>query len=752
MRSNAMVEDLLRRLPGLRINPDGSIFYNGERIQHLLVDGDDIFGDNPTLVTRNFDASKIARVQIMDRKSDQAQFTGMDDGSRVKTLNLVMKESAKDGYFGRVEVGGSLNGYHSASGAIAGFRDQEQLTLSGISDNTGSPTTGFSSAISDPFGASAGIGIPRVTGGAVHYSNHWVNSDGHLQINYQYGQILTKPVTTTQTTQTLPNSLFDQDQQGQSINQQDQHSAHLVYDRATGDRSAIHVDLRDNLSKGQNQFQSQTSTFLNDTLTNNSLNLIRDHTNNQKFDGDIIWRLQSGKRPENVFAMNVGLSRQNANTEGYLYSLNRYFQREGNIEKADTVDQLKRIVDNSQSFRGGVSYTQPLATGVVLGARYGLSMSNDQPEQNTYASVDRKYNEPVDSLTSSLATRSFNQQATINLQKKGKYLKYLFGIDWVGYDFRQIDKISGENISQHYGNWAPTLQISYTPKSNFNGFFQYSVTNQYPSITQLVSIKNNNDPLHLTIGNPDLRPATNRNVMMGFHWLRSWMINANLNATLTSNSISTRTATDSLGRQVSQSVNVDGAGTASLYISVNHTIGGVDWGFNAINNYSRTVNFVNADLSRNDVFTSGGGFSATRNVVDKFSIQVNTNFTHFLSRSSINSSILQYWTQSHSAMVALYLIPRYEFGTSGTYTWQGKSGSFAGNTSVLLWNSYVSRTFFHDNLTVKATVNNILDQNSGITRTNSANTNTQTATNILGRYWMLSVSYHFDRKFKKKAN
>jgi hypothetical protein len=752
MRPNAIVEDLLRRLPGLRIDPDGSIFYNGEKIQHLLVDGEDIFGDNPTMVTRNFDASKIARVQILDRKSDQAQFTGLDDGSRVKTLNLVMKESAKNGFFGKIDLGESTTGYHNATGAIAGFREQEQLTMRVTSDNTGPLTSGFSSAVSDPLGASAGIGIPRVAEGSIHYSNHWLNFGGHPQVNYQYGQIRTNPVTITQTQQTQPNGLFDQFQQSQSVNQQDEHAVHIVYDQTTGSKSALHVDLRNNLLLNHNQFKELTSSRINDSLANNSDREILDQSDKQNIIGYIFWRIQTGKAGDRIFTLNTGLSKLEYSTNGYLHGVNQYFQTNDYNRQTDTIDQRKRITDHSQDLHGGITYTQPIFARIILAIRYALAVVNDRPQQQTYSRGDGKYDELIDSLTSNLASRTVNQQARLNLQGKYKSFNYVLGLTWTGYYFRQSDKLSGPNIYQRFNNMAPILQVNYTPKPTLNAFFQYTIVVQQPSYTQLASITNNSDPLHLTVGNPNLQPATNHNFVLSFRWLRSWMINTNLNATLTDNSISTRITTDSLGRQVSQSVNVNGSATASLNLSVNHTLGGVDWGFNTINNYSRVVNFVNANLTRNDVVTTGGGVSATRYIVDKYSFQLNTNFTHFLSKSSINSSTLQYWTQSHSVLVALYLIPRYEVGTSGTFTWQGKTSAFAGNTSVLLWNAYISRTFFHDNLTVKALMNNILDQNSGITRSNVGNTNTQTATNILGRYWMLSVSYHFDRKFKKKAN
>jgi outer membrane receptor for ferrienterochelin and colicin len=157
------------------------------------------------------------------------------------------------------------------------------------------------------------------------------------------------------------------------------------------------------------------------------------------------------------------------------------------------------------------------------------------------------------------------------------------------------------------------------------------------------------------------------------------------------------------------------------------------------------------DLSRNNLYSTGAGVGATKYALEKYSFQLNTNFTWFYSLSSINASArLHYWTQSHSAMLTILVVPHYEFGVSAFYSWQQRASAFSSNTSVLLWNGSASRKVLHDKLVLRVALNNILDQNTGISRTNSNNTNTQTATNILGRYWMLSVMYHFDKKFKKK--
>jgi hypothetical protein len=236
-----------------------------------------------------------------------------------------------------------------------------------------------------------------------------------------------------------------------------------------------------------------------------------------------------------------------------------------------------------------------------------------------------------------------------------------------------------------------------------------------------------------------------------FRRFKNWLLDVSLTYNTVNNSISTKTTTDSLGRQISQPVNVDGGHSTYLNLSVNRKVLGFDAGWHFNGSYVRSANYVNADLNRNDAYTGGGGLSLTKFVQNSYSLQVNTNFVYFDQTSSINTSVpVRYWTQNHQGSLTIYLIPGFEINTSAVYTWQEKTSAFAANTSVLLWNAYVSRNFLHDNLVAKFQFNNILDANAGISRTNNGNINTQNSTNILGRYWMLSAIYHFDKKFKKK--
>jgi hypothetical protein len=134
-------------------------------------------------------------------------------------------------------------------------------------------------------------------------------------------------------------------------------------------------------------------------------------------------------------------------------------------------------------------------------------------------------------------------------------------------------------------------------------------------------------------------------------------------------------------------------------------------------------------------------------VPDRYSVSINTNFSYFYSRSTINiSAPTHYWAQSHYGQLSIFPFRGFEINTNASYTWQQKTGSFGSATSVLLWNGFVSQNFLQNQLTMRVSINNILDRNAGISRSNIGNTNSETTTNIMGRYWMLSGIWHFTHK------
>ncbi len=137
VKEGASVEEMLRRLPGMQVDKDGNITANGEKIEKVLVDGEEFFGDDPTIATKNLQAASVDKVQVFDKKSDQAAFTGIDDGNSKKTLNLKLKDSYKKGVFGKLEIAGGPDDKWNNSIMANAFKGNRKLSFYGVMSSTG---------------------------------------------------------------------------------------------------------------------------------------------------------------------------------------------------------------------------------------------------------------------------------------------------------------------------------------------------------------------------------------------------------------------------------------------------------------------------------------------------------------------------------------------------------------------------------------------------------------------------------------
>jgi Outer membrane protein beta-barrel family len=765
MKVNATVEELLSRLPGVQIDENGVITVNGKRVERLLVDGEDFFSGDPTIVTRNFNADMIAKVQILDKKSNQAEFTGVDDGQRTKTVNLVLKEDAKKGYFAKVEAGDDPQGYYNANGLLGSFKGKRQLAVLAIAANNGATGLGgggldvgtglsLGSGQGDALGASAGGGIPKVEAAGAHYADKWNGNEDHISGNASLGHLTTQPYSSSIIQQTLPDSIYTQVQNKKSINSIDQQSFNANFDYLPDSLSAFGFSVGGMKTSGNNQLSSTGNSSFNDTLVNSSLGNIHDLVSNQSFRGNMMYRLRDRKKKTRNFSVTAGVSRQTNMTNGYLYVLNNFYHPDGSLLSADTTDQRKVISNSNINLNSSLNYTEPVWKGAILALSYGLTYSGSQSQQITFGRGDGKYQDYIDSLSSHYQNNVLSQRATINLQTaNNRLLNYTIGGDILQYANRQKDLLKDSVTKYQYITFAPRANLRYAVNTTHSISFDYSANTQQPSITQLQPVQNNNNPLYITLGNPNLRPSFSQSFGLAFDAIKPIFLNLGINFGYTNNAISTKTYTDSLGRQISQAVNVSGSESGGLNFSLDHKLMpiGLDLGLNGNASLVRSVNYVGNLLSNNDTYTAGGGVLLGKYVPDHYSFRINSMINYSFTRSSVNiGAITRYWTQSQNVQLSYFPLPGLEINTNGFYNWRQKTSVFDKNNSTFLWNAFVSRNFLQNRLVIKWRINDILGQNAGIFRNISGNTISQNSTNIIGRYWMLSATYRFERHGKLK--
>jgi len=757
LKLNATVEELLTRLPGVQIDENGGITVNGKRVQRLLMDGEDFFGGDPTIVTRNFNADMIAKVQVLDKKSSRSDFTGIDDGQRTKTINLTLKEDSKKGYFSKTEAGGDPQGIYNVNSLLGSFKGKRQFAALGMVANNGA--RGFNGAIgdmgtdlnldadaNDALNASAGGGIPRVVGGAIHYANKWNGNDDHIAGNYQYGRLITHPSTTSLAEQLLPDSIYVQNKAANSVNSVDQHGLNADYDWIVDSLSAFRFSMGGMTRQGHNQFNATGSSSFNDTLVNSSLQNIKSQVQIQNFGGSIMWRKQGWKEKRRSFSVIAGAARQDNSTNGYLYAVNTFYQPSGRPLSVDTIDQRKLIAATGFSANGNLNFTEPLWRGAILGARYEMSFNRSQSQLETYGKGDGKYQNLIDSLSNHYQYDVLTERGTINLQAANRLLSYTIGGDILHYDNRQKDLVRDSVLQYRYFSFAPRMNMRYNLTNNLSLSFDYSGSTNPPSITQLQPVQNNTDPLHLVLGNPDLHASFSHHFGLQFSSVKPIILNIGTNFDFTTNAISTRTLTDSLGRQISQAVNVSGSRNMGLNISGSKKIRALDLNvdYSTHLSYGRNVNFLNALLAYNDNYNAGASLSFTKNVANKYSFRISSTASYSYSYSSADPGVpARYWTQNHNADIGIFLLPGMELYSSCHYTWRQKTSIFDKNNSTAFWNAGVSKDVWRNQLSLRWGINDILGQNAGISRNISGNVISQNSSNSIGQYWMISATYRF---------
>jgi hypothetical protein len=762
MKVNATVEELLSRLPGVQIDENGVITVNGQKVQRLLVDGEDFFSGDPTIVTRNFNADMIAKIQVLDKKSSQAEFTGVDDGQWTKTVNLVLKDDAKRSYFVKGEAGDDHQGFYNANGILGAFTGPRQFAALAIAANNGTTGLGAGADIGanlsltggsgDALQASAGAGIPKVEAAGTHYADKWNGNEDHVSGNASFGHLTTQPYSSSISQQTLPDSIYTQTQNGSSINSNDQQSFNVNNDYQPDSVSAWQFSLGGMNSSGHNQLASTSTSAFNDTLVNSSVSKIHDAVNNQNIRGYIGWRVRSRKVKTRNLSVIAGISTQNNATNGYLYILNNFYQSNGQLLNTDTTDQRKVISTSGINLYSSLNYTEPLWKGPVLALSYRPTFSRSGSVQSTYGRGDGKYQDYIDSLSSRYQNDLLTQQATINIQKSDtRFFSYTIGGDILQYSNRQEDLLKDSVTKYQYLTFTPRANFRYPFNVNQSIRFNYSASTQQPTITQLQPVQNNHTPLYITLGNPNLRPSFSQSFALSFEAVKPVFLSVGVNYGYTSNGISTKTYTDSLGRQVSQAVNVSGSQYGGLNFNLNRKLIGIDVGLNGNIALSRNVNYVGNLLSNNDTYNAGGGLTAGKHIADVYSVHLNSTVNYSYSRSSVNTTaVTRYWTQAQSAQLSYFPLPGFEINTNVNYTWRQKTSVFDNNNSTFLWNAYISKNFLANRLVIKWRVNDILGQNAAIARNISGNTITQTTSNIIGRYWTLSATYRLNHHEKRK--
>ncbi|MEO9022033.1 MAG: TonB-dependent receptor [Ginsengibacter sp.] len=778
VKPNATVEDLLKELPGIQVDKDGKITAQGQQIQKVLVDGDEFFSDDPTIATRNLRADAVSKVQVFDKKSDQAEFTGIDDGQTTKTLNIKLKDDARHGYFGKLSAG-ALDKYYNGQALINAFKGKRKLAAFVIASSTEatglngqeSQNYGFqngnvqvteggginiTSNSGDDLGAGSnyGQGLPESIKAGLHFSNKWNNDKYNMGGNYIFNKLATRSSGNTYTQNTLADSVYYDRESSSNHSDKLRHSLAGTAEIQIDSSSSVKIVANGytGTSKSADNYQSQVLNEQN-KLVNSSVRSTSSKGDNSVLNANALWRKRL-KKEGRTLSINFEERYSTSSSNGFLHNISDFYNAAGSVFSKDSTDQNK-INENTSSVTGvRGTYTEPLSKKSFLEFNYSFYNNSSTQKRTSYnRDPSGKYVNLVDSLSNDFKYIYNTHSAGINYLYNENNFNFSFGGNIARTAFQQTDLGQDTARKYSYYNLAPQANLKYntSPYSAFR--FNYNGSTQQPTIDQLQPLVNNNDPLNIVIGNPSLQQKFQNSFNFNFanyKVLTDRSIYVGIYYNFAHNDISSTYTIDQSGKKTMQYINVNGNYSGGIYGFYGIKIPGtkLEAHINPDFDLSHSTSFVNGikNINRSSNITTGLGVRYYK--MEKINFEATFTPSYTQSKPSISTvANTSYWTFDYGLNGSVYPIKKLEVGSDINLNFRQKLNSFDKNNHVIVWNAFIEKKFFKDEaLTLRASINDILNQNKGYDRTVQPFSIVERHYLTFQRYGLITLTWNFNNK------
>lgn len=778
---NADVQELLRKMPGIQVNSKGEITAQGEKVEKVLVDGEEFFSDDPAVVTKNLRADAVDKVQAFDKKSDQAVFSGIDDGQKIKTLNIQLKEDKKKGYFGKVEAGSDFDRYRYGKVLANAFKGKRKISGYLTTDNTKFESLNWdenrnyagdantTTTIGDDGGISIfstgdefswGRGYPVSTTGGFHFSNKWDKDRYNSNNTYQFNKLQVSGITTSKTQNLLPGNSFTNTTVQDQVSNRTRHKLTSFFEWQIDSSSSLKITARAATVKSQSK-----SVYLGQSISddNKILNETNRTTNsddvNNTLNSNIFWR-KKYKKAGRTMSLNSDLNFNNRTENILLLATNNYYDKTGAVIRQDNVDQMKVNKQHTSTINTLLTYTEPLWKNTFLVLNYRLNLNQNDAERNTLGKNSAgKYEAFVDTLSNHFLFNTTAHLGSFNVRYTVKKINFSIGSGLGNSTYRLSDVRKNTDREVSFTNFVPAVTLNYMPKQQRRVTFNYNGNTRNPTLQQIQPILDNIDPLNISIGNPNLKQSfTHSFNLTAFDYkvLKSRSMSFNISYSTTQNDIANASTVDSLGRRINQAINVNGNYNFSASVRYGFDIiPSLNVGVNAGPGKNRYVNVVNGkeNVTDNDNINIGiySGYWSDKWI----NFWLNFNATHTRSVSSVRPDVLtQYWRyNSYSNLQFKFKKQKLYIDMNLETSIYQKTAAFANQQDVYIFSPTIRKVISKDEKwEAKLYVNDVFNQNQGINRNVSSNFISETVNQTIQRYFLFSLIYNFSKNGKPTNN
>ena len=765
-KPNAVLEDLLKKLPGVEVDKDGGVKAQGEQVQRVLVDGKRFFGDDPKMATRNLPPDIIDKIQVFDALNDQSAFTGFDDGNRIKTINISTKKDKRKGYFGKGSVGAGASvedGLYDNNLNLSRFNGDMQLTLVGQANNVnkqnftgqdilGANGGGGGGGRGGNSGGNSG-GIVNTWTAGLNYRDVWgkkTQFSGSYFFNNQKTYRDQTSYTQNLTSGNPDSSIYNRQTQHSEMGNQNNRLNLNIEHEFDSSNSMI---IRSNLSFQHNESESEQTTFSTKGLSKSLNNSVA--TSNRISDGynaniEATFRHRFKKKGRTYsIAFNPSKSVNDGNN--YNRSVNSYFNT--STPYIDTINQHGISNRDANGMGATFSYTEPIGKNQLLELNYNYNSNINNSGTRTFAynKLTNQYDKVVTNLTNVFDNTFNSNRVSLNYRLQNAKYNFSVGTGIQAGDLTSKNISKDSTLTQKYVNFFPTMNFRYDFTKTKNLRFFYNGRTSQPSASQLQPLIDNSNPLNIRTGNPALKQQfvhTFRFLFNSFDMFTQRLIFATVNANFTNNDIQNSTTFLPNGAQMTKPVNLNGTynvnGNFHYGFPLKNPKSNVNLSVNLSKSQSQTLVNNQSNYTRNT--STGFNASWTTNLKDNFDMNFSSNSSFTFARYSLQPQQNgDYFTQNFSAEPTYYTKNGWILAADFNYI--KNTGRSAGyNTSIPLLNASLSKQLFKKKEgELKFYVFDLLNQNVSISRNITGNIIQDVSTKVLTRYFMLSFTYNLRR-------
>lgn len=784
--ANANVEELLKKLPGIQVDKDGKIKAMGQTVEKVLVDGEEFFGDDPGMAVKNLRADAVKEVQVFDKKSEQAEFTGIDDGKTKKTINLKLKDDKKHGYFGKVDVTGGTQqnneNRYNENLLFSSFKGKRKLSAFLLSGNTGQDglswqderkygagNEDFSASVDDdgnfnwqwtnnndeePNIDTQNGFITNVNGG-LQYTNKWndkYNFNLSPKYNSQHYTNHKQIITQTQVGDSVLNS---NSTEADNINRYN-FKIKGILDLKLDSMNSLKITANTNFYHTQSQtLIDGMSTGNSGTLKNTTSRDLQTDNDKNAITGNILFRHKFHKsRRTLTFSgdWNI-LNNQGTNL---LKSFNQAYN-DGLPASSQDLDQMKNYNTLTTNLSGKIVYTEPLSKKYSLELAYQFAYNYGTNNQLTYnyTPFSKQYDALVDSLSNRFKQIIVQNIPSARINFANKKIKLNIGSGFGFTNFDLTDRTFNKDYIRNYVNFYPAANATYTLKQNHEIRFNYNGNTTQPTVNQLQPLINNNDYFNQYLGNPDLKPSFTNQFNLStdnYNFLKDIFTYAGVNVNIISNAITyNRIINVDSGKTVSQSINTNGNYSVNFNGGVGFRIKKIDTriNFGPRFNYSEYADIINSQKSFSKTSAPGMAVWISKQKEKKYDFSVSYQFNHNANTTTQNDTKIHYNTNEIDFNGTIYVKKVWSLMTDFQYYSRQKTPQISSNLNSNQWGARLQRTFHNNEFTAYVSVHDILNDNIGINRSFYSNTYTQTTYDQLKRYFLVGFEWDFKNKASK---